>query len=131
MKLKLLSNNEINSQIEALIKKALLADLLVFAAALPFYGLNYEVPLGLLVGTAAMTANMLLLGYSAEHCVERPSVKSAKRCMFSFYLIRLAVMGAAIVWGFYADYLDPAAVCIPLFWPKILLTGSAIFKRKK
>ena len=47
----------INEQLRFLLPKAMLADLLIFVAALPFYGLNIQIPLGLLLGTAAMTAS--------------------------------------------------------------------------
>ena len=130
MKIKFLSNT-VNEQLSFIMPKALLADLLVFIAALPFYGLDYRVPLGLLLGTAAMTANFVLLGYSAERAVERSSVKSAKRYMFSFYLIRLTIMGAALAIGFTADMFDPVCTFLPLLWPKTIYTGSAIFKRNK
>ena len=48
----------INEQLRFLLPKAMLADLLIFVAALPFYGLNIQIPLGLLLGTAAMTATL-------------------------------------------------------------------------
>ena len=121
----------ITTELRFLMPKALLGDLLIFIAALPFYGLNYQVPLGLLLGTAAMTANFILLGRSAERCVERPTAASAKRYMFSFYLIRLAVMGTALAIGFISELFCSPAVFIPLLWPKLFYSGSAIFKHFK
>ena len=129
MKIKLFSKM-ISEQLRFLLPKALLADLLIFAATLPFYGLNIQIPLGLLLGTAAMTANMILLGISAERAVERSTAKRAKRYMFSFYLLRLAVMGAALVLGFKSDLFNSVCTFIPLLYPKTFYTGSAIFKRK-
>ncbi len=120
----------INEQLGFLLPKSLLADLLVFVAALPFYGLDYRIATGLLLGTAAMTVNIILLGYSAERAVERPTAKAAKRYMFSFYIIRFAIMGAALVIGFNMPYFNSVCTFIPLLWPKVLYTGSAIFKRK-
>ena len=121
----------VNEQFNFIMPKALLADLLVFVAALPFYGLAPEVPLGLLLGTAAMTANFLLLGYSAERAVEKPTQKSAQRYMFSFYLIRLTVMGAALAVGFNCDGINPVAVFLPLLWPKTIYTADAAIKHFK
>lgn len=111
--------------------KALLADIIVFVAALPFYGLTAGVPLGLLLGTGAMTANFILLGYSAERAVERPTQKSAQRYMFSFYLIRLTVMGAALAVGFNCEPINPAATFLPLLWPKTIYTADAAIKHFK
>lgn len=121
----------VNEQLDFIMPKALLADLIVFAVSLPFYGLKPQVPLGLLLGTAAMTANFLLLGYSAERAVEKPSQKSAQRYMFSFYLIRLTIMGAALAVGFNCDMFDPVAAFLPLLWPKTIYTADAAIKHFK
>ena len=126
MKIKLFSNM-INEQLRFLLPKAMLADLLIFVAALPFYGLNIQI---LLLGTAAMTANIILLGMSSERAVERGTAKSAKRYMFSFYLIRLTVMGAALVLGFRSDLFNSVCTFIPLLYPKTFYTGSAIIRQK-
>lgn len=121
----------VSDQFAFIMPKALIADLIVFVAALPFYGFTAGVPLGLLLGTSAMTANFLLLGYSAERAVEKPSQKSAQRYMFSFYLIRLTVMGAALVLGFNCGLFNPVAVFLPLLWPKIIYTADAAIKHFK
>ena len=118
----------VNEQFDFIMPKALLADLIVFVAALPFYGFTAGVPLGLLLGTAAMTANFLLLGYSAERAVEKPTQKSAQRYMFSFYLIRLTIMGAALAAGFNCSLFNPAATFLPLLWPKTIYTADAAIK---
>ncbi|MCM1577778.1 MAG: ATP synthase subunit I [Ruminococcus sp.] len=118
----------VNEQFNFLMPKVLLADITVFVVCLPFYGLEAGVPLGLLLGTAAMTANFLLLGYSAEHAVERPSKKSAQRYMFSFYLIRLTVMGAALAAGFAFEIFNPVTTFLPLLYPKTFYTADAALK---
>ena len=133
MKIKIFSKM-INEQLDFLLPKVLLAALLIFIAALPFYGLDIPVPAGLLLGTAASLANFILIGYSAERAVERGSAKAAKRYMFSFYLIRLAIMGAALALGFNCAYFNPICVFIPLLYPKLFYSGSAIscsIKNKK
>lgn len=130
MKIRIFSKM-INEQLEFLLPKILLADLLIFIAALPFYGLNITIPAGLLLGTAASIANFIILGLSSERAVERGSAKAAKRYMFSFYLIRLAIMGAALAAGFNCAYFDPVCTFIPLLYPKLFYSGSAIFNRGK
>lgn len=74
MKIRIFSKM-INEQLEFLLPKVLLADLLIFIAALPFYGLNIQIPAGLLLGTAASLANFIILGLSAERAVERGSAR--------------------------------------------------------
>lgn len=130
MKIRIFSKM-INEQLEFLLPKILLADLLIFIAALPFYGLNITIPAGLLLGTAASLANFVILGLSSERAVERGSAKAAKRYMFSFYLLRLAIMGAALAAGFNCAYFNPVCTFIPLLYPKLFYSGSAIFNRGK
>ena len=130
MKIRIFSKM-INEQLEFLLPKILLADLLIFIAALPFYGLNITIPAGLLLGTAASLANFIILGLSSERAVERGSAKAAKRYMFSFYLIRLAIMGAALAAGFNCAYFNPVSTFIPLLYLKLFYSGSAIFNRGK
>ena len=130
MKIRIFSKM-INEQLEFLLPKILLADLLIFIAALPFYGLNITIPAGLLLGTAASLANFIILGLSSERAVERGSAKAAKRYMFSFYLIRLAIMGAALAAGFNCAYFNPVCTFIPLLYPKLFYSGSAILNRGK
>ncbi|MCM1523964.1 MAG: ATP synthase subunit I [Ruminococcus sp.] len=124
-------SNMINEQLSFLLPKAFIADALIFIAALPFYGLDHTVALGLLLGTAAMTANILLLGISAEHAVERGSAKAAKRCMFSFYIIRFTIMGAALVLGFNSVHCNSVCTFIPLLYPKTFYTAGAILEQAK
>lgn len=121
----------INGQLEFLLPKVFLADLLIFIAALPFYGPDHRILAGLGLGTAASLANFILIGYSAERAVERNSVKAAKRYMFSFYLIRFTIMGAALALGFNSVHTNPVCTFIPLLYPKLFYQGSAIFGRKK
>ena len=130
MKIRIFSKM-INEQLEFLLPKILLADLLIFIAALPFYGMNITIPAGLLLGTAASLANFIILGLSSERAVERGSAKAAKRYMFSFYLIRLAIMGAALAAGFNCAYFNPVCTFIPVLYPKLFYSGSAIFNRGK
>lgn len=130
MKIKCFSDM-INEQLAFLLPKAFLADLLIFIATLPFYGLGGEIPLGLLLGTAAMTANMIVLGMSVDRAVERPTAKAAKRYMFSFYIIRFVIMGAALALGFLSPVFNSVCTFIPLLYPKVFYTCSGIFKRNK
>ena len=117
-------------ELKMLLPRAFIADLVIYLLTLPFYGLSAEVPLGLLLGTAAMTANLILLGYSVDRAVEYKTEKAAKRYMFSFYLIRFAVMGAALTAGIKLRAVNLAAVCIPLFYPKAIYTIRGIINNK-
>ncbi len=124
MKIRLFSKM-IDEQLEFLLPRALAADLILFVCMLPFYGLDVPVILGLLLGTFTMTVNIVLLGISTQRAVERASVKSAQRYMFSFYLIRFTIMGAAVAAGFLLPCFNAVCTYIPLLWPKIIYTADA------
>ena len=119
-------NDDIDKSIWWLLRRAAVADAVIFLLCIPLYGIDYRIALGLLLGTAAMTANILLLAYSVIHSVDRGSEKRAKRFMFSFYLIRFTIMGAALVAGFKFDIFNSVCTFIPLLYPKVFYTSIGI-----
>lgn len=119
-------NDDIDSSIWWLLKRAAIADAVIFLLCIPLYGISVEIALGLLLGTAAMTVNMLLLAYSVIHSVDRGSEKSAKRYMFSFYLIRFTIMGAALAAGFTFSIFNSVCTFIPLLYPKVFYTSIGV-----
>ena len=108
---------------------SLALDVLFYLCSVPFRGFTLAAVLGLLLGNAAMFANMALLGYSSERAVER-SGKSARRYMLTFYFIRFAVMGAAMALAFRSELFDGVLTVVSLLYPKLIYTLSAIFPRK-
>lgn len=121
----------VSGQLDFLLPYSLIADAVIFLASLPLYGFGTEVPLGLLLGTAAMAVNITLLGCSSERAVEKSSKKAAKRYMFFFYLVRMTIMGAAMVLGFTSPAINSAAVCLPLFYPKVIYTVYGVITARK
>lgn len=119
----------VSDELRFIVPWALVIDGIVFLVTLPLYKLGIEIPLGLLFGTFIMIVNFTLLGYSAERAVERP-MKSAKRYMFMFYIIRFAIMGCSLVFAFKISVINPYAAFIPLFYPKIIYTLSPILNKK-
>ena len=101
-------------------------DAVVLLAAAPFFGFTLDGVLGLLLGTAAMLANFILLGFSSERAVEKTAV-SAKRYMLLFCFIRFAIMGAAMAFAFHSDRINGFYTVIPLLYPKMIYTLSAVF----
>ena len=122
----ILSDSLLAEQLRFLMPRVLIGDAAIFLLCLPLYGLDAGIIFGLLLGTAAMLVNMALLSYSVRHAVDRGSEKSAKRYMFSFYIIRFAIMGAALVLGFKNDNINSACTFIPLLWPKVFYTLSGV-----
>ncbi len=116
------TGTETDRELLRIFKAAAVGDLLIFLLTLPIYGFSSRVVLGLLLGTAAMSANILLLAYSVVHSVDRGSEKRGKRYLFSFYLLRFSIMGAALAAGFIFPCFDSVCTFIPLLFPKTLYT---------
>lgn len=111
-----------HEQLGFLLPRSAVMDVLIFLLCLLF-GVHWLHALcGLLLGTATMIVNMALLAYSAEHAVDRGSEKAGKRYMFSFYLIRFTIMGAAVAAGFLFEPFDPVCTYLPLLYPKLFYT---------
>ncbi|MCC8042268.1 MAG: hypothetical protein LIO69_01865 [Oscillospiraceae bacterium] len=130
MKINLFSDL-INNQLEFLLPRSLIADGVLILVSLPFYGLDISVPLGLCLGTLAMLVNMVMLGISVQKATDCRTEKSARRCMFKYYLLRFAVLGAAIAAGFLLPFTNAIASCIPIFYPKLFYSMSGILSRNK
>ena len=125
MKLKI-SDSLLAEQLGFLMPRVIIGDAVIFLLCLPLYGLDTGVIFGLLLGTAAMLANLALLSYSVQRAVDRDSEKRAKRYMLFFYIIRFTIMGAALALGFTNDNINSVCTFIPLLWPKIFYSVSGV-----
>ncbi len=94
-----------------------------------FIGVNISMLLGLVLGTAVMFIYLVMLYNSVEKSIVLQE-KKAKNKMMRGYLFRLLVIGAAVVLSFNVSIINPVGVLLPLFYPKIIYVGGAIFKRK-
>ncbi len=94
-----------------------------------FIGVNISMLLGLVLGTAVMFIYLVMLYNSVEKSVVLQE-KKAKNKMMRGYLLRLLVIGVAVVLSFKVSIINPVGVLLPLFYPKIIYVGGAIFKRK-
>lgn len=121
-----LFNQDIDKELLWLLKRALIADGAVLVLCLIIMGMSIKPLMGLLLGTSASAANMLLLAFSTIHSVDRGSEKRAKRFMFTFYLIRLTVMGAALALGFNSGLFDNVCTFLPLLYPKLFYSLKGI-----
>lgn len=116
----------ITDELKFIALPVIVLDAAVMLAAAPFFGFTLAGVYGLLLGNAAMLANFILLGYSSERAVEKTAV-SAKRYMLLFYLIRFGIMGAAMALAFHSDRINGFYTVIPLLYPKMIYTLSAVF----
>lgn len=92
-------------------------------------GANISFLIGLLCGTALMLVYLIMLYTSIEKTVEA-GIRHAKAKMMAGYLLRLLVIGVCAVISFNVSAINTVGLLLPLFYPKIIYVGGAIFKRK-
>lgn len=102
---------------------------LIFSAVIGSFSL---LPLtGLLAGTAAMLINTTLLAVTIHKAVQLTE-RSAKKLMMFSYCARFALLGCLMTAGFlHPQIVTPAAVVVPLFYPRLAHTLDAVFHKKK
>lgn len=93
-------------------------------------GVNISVPIGLLLGTVLMFVYLILLYKSIEVSLSGRREAYAKLKMNIGYFLRLAVIGLFFFASLRTEYINSVAVLIPIFYPKIIYVGGALFKRK-
>lgn len=116
-------------ELKFLVPRALIFDGIIYIISLPAYKLCAEVPLGLLVGTAVMLLNFIILGLSSERAVEK-TVSAAKAYMFGSFIIRLAISGLLFYAGIMLPQIDLIAAAVPQLYPKLAYTLHAAKNRK-
>lgn len=104
----------------------ILLDVIVWLCSLPLCGSGLAVPLGLLLGSAAMLCNLLLLRRTVTNAVYHGKTRD-----FGGYLLRCAVASAAIALGMLVSYINSVAVILPFLYPKIIFGILAVRTDRK
>ncbi len=127
-----MQNDILRQEIRSLAKRAVLLDLAAYLLSVIFIGATAAFACGLLLGTAVLICSLLLLKTSVERMAydaKRSGVTNQRRYQL-FYALRLAVFGiafgAAVV---FRQYIHPAAVVIPMMYPRLIYTAGALFSR--
>lgn len=102
----------------------------VWLITLPFLGLNFAVPLGLLLGTAVMLLNLFLVGRSMEdnlrrfgHVAKPDENRSLKFAAVGGYLIRYLIAAGALSLTLippFSGWIHTLGVLAPMFYPRII-----------
>lgn len=86
--------------------------------------------LGTLLGCAVAVLNFSLMGIIFEQCVSRE--KGASGMMGIGYILRLAVIAAAVIWAMKVPYLNYVCTVIPLIFPQIaIFILNAVRRRER
>lgn len=85
---------------------------------------------GTMLGVACATLNFVFLAITVSMSLSKG--KSASGYMGISYLVRLAFIGAVIVYAIKSPYINYVATAIPLVFPRIvIITLQGILKRTK
>ena len=98
------------------------AVLLVLVIIGIFYGFDWRIYIGLLVGNILMTANFIGIGITSEIIVKSKSFKKGQFLGNFSYGIRyigiFVILAALLIF----ELINPVTAIIPLFYPKIYYT---------
>lgn len=120
------------AEIRMLAIRAALLDLSAYLISTFFYGFTLRFALGLLLGTAVMVCNLLLLqrGLSRVVYEAKREGKADIALHTRYYIYRLAVFSAAFALSLLLPTVfSPIAAVIPVFYPKLIYTAQGFFKK--
>lgn len=104
----------------------LVLDVLVWIVTVLCIGLNLSVPLGLLLGSAGMYANLLLLRRTVRNAVYHGKTRD-----MGGYLLRLAIASAVIAAGLKLPQVSAVAAVLPFLYPKLIFGWLSVYIPKK
>lgn len=108
--------------------RALFLDISAYLISVFFIGFTLSMVLGLVLGTAGMAVNLILLNRSVRNIV-RSGGRRAQSRMFSGYIVRLGVMGVIIASAMLIPFINTAGAVIPYFYPNLVYAGNVLLKK--
>lgn len=120
----------VNQETKRMLRGFIPLALILYAGFSLFGYYHIIVLLSIIVGTAYSLFLFYNMAVSAVHAALIGDEKRASRIQTSRYLMRYLLTGIFLVGVIKLTPLNPVAVTIPLFFPKIILIASGIIKRK-
>ena len=121
------------AELKMLGKRCICLDIAAWCISNFFLGLNLRFALGLLLGTAVLFVNLLILHRSIAlmaYDAKRTGSASSKR-HFAYYLLRLGVLGAAFSLAMcFPAAIAPLGVAVPPLYPRLIYTLQAVFRKQ-
>ena len=119
-------------ELKMLAKRSVFLNIAAYLVSVIVLGATLSFAAGLLLGTAVLIGTLLLTRYSILRMAEeakRAGVTNRRRWQL-FYALRLLLFGAAFGSAVVLRrYISPAAVAIPMLYPRLIYTAGAIFHR--
>ena len=117
---------ELRSELRYAAVFTVVTDLLVWGVSVLCIGLHLSVPLGLLLGSAGMYANLLLLRRTVQNAVYHGRTNT-----IGGYLLRLLIASAVIGAGLKLPQISALAAVLPFLYPKLIFGSLAVWMPKK
>jgi len=125
----------VKDELKFIIPCVAIADVIVYLVSFIIKGVNYDVILGLLLGSATLIFNLVILGGDVELAFKRFAIdkneKRVKRKMASSYAIRSIIVAVAIFISLVSDLFDTIGVLIPFLYVKPIYAIKSIYSDKK
>ena len=128
-------NKMVKDELKFIIPCVAIADVVVYLISFIFKGFNYDVILGLLLGSITLIFNLVILGGDVELAFNRFAVdkneKRVKRKIASSYGVRSIIIAVAIFISLVSDLFDTIGVLIPFLYVKPIYAIKSIYSDKK
>ncbi len=125
-------SDDFKRELRMLFVRTVFLNLAAFFLSIIICGATLRVPLGLLCGSGVLFGTLTLLQISITRMAadaKRSGVTSQRRYLL-FYGLRLllfaAVFGTSLC---LREWISPAAVCIPMLYPRLIYTAGALFQK--
>jgi len=111
-----------------LLKGIIVLDI-IFIAIIYILG-KFDIPMlqGILIGSVYALLNFRLIAVSLNRAVQMSPGRAQIFASIS-YMGRLALTAAIILAAIKVDYINAFGVIVPMFFPKIIIVGSAINRK--
>lgn len=117
---------ELRSELRFAAVCTIVIDVLIWGVSVLCIGPGLPVPLGLLLGSAGMYANLLLLRRSVQNAVYHGRTNT-----IGGYLLRLAIASAVIGAGLKLPQVSALTAVLPFLYPKLIFGVLAVWMPRK
>ena len=97
-------------------------DVIVWLVSVLFLGFRLSIPLGLVLGSAGMYADLLLLRRSVQNAVYHGKTRD-----IAGYVLRVLIAAAVITAGLKIPQISALAAVLPFLYPKVIFGWLAVY----
>ncbi len=85
--------------------------------------------ISIILGTIYIIFNFYMIAYACDNAMDKGPA-GAQKYMFAQYMLRYMLTGGVIYLSLKIEFLNPLAVVIPMFFPKLITVWKSIFVKK-